>query len=467
LDFRHSKIIGGAKLKLALIVPTNHYYADIAPPINLAILAAYVREKHLELEVKIFDGTVDEDAYVKLRFFAPDVLGLTSTTPQIKEAYRVLSNIKKFYPKTFTVIGGIHASSLPEEAAGYVDCVVVGDGEIALSHIIDCLRLGIVVPKIVYGEEIDDLDSLPFPAFDLLDMNKYIYRPISPQLKTLPAMSINTSRGCRYRCPFCYNSKRNSNVRYHSASYLLKEIMLLKETYGIKALWFHDDEFLENKEKLEEFIVGYKKLGLHREIHWACQARATNLKTGIPQMLKEAGCSYVFIGIESTSANSLRFLKCGTVTTRDIEDAVKNCHEAGLKIYGSFIFGSPNETIKEMQETYSWIQRHRRKGVTNAGLSVLAPFPGSSIYTYALTHGIFTQENVDYDKISISSNNIEDHYLLNKAVSATEFNAFLKDKVVLVWAGTQIASKHVRGILTPTFLRTCLRHPKEIWRLLT
>ena len=447
-------------MKLALVSPKIDC-GDVAPPLNLAILATYARKKCEGLEVRIFDATVDEDAYAKLRLFNPNVLGVTATTPQIYEAYRLLGEMKTEFPHVFTIIGGIHATALPDEASNFADCVVVGDGEKALVSILNWLRLGIVVPKIIYGEEIEDLDSLPFPAFNLLDMDQYIHREVGyiPNLKE-PLARIITSRGCNYRCIFCWNSKRASKVRYHSAKYMLQEIVFLREKYGIRSIWFHDDEFLENTERLEQFLIGFKKLGLHKEIMWACQARVTNIKTGIPELLKSAGCVCVVLGIESVAPESLRFLKCGAVSVGDVENAVKCCYKAGLNITGSFIFGSVNETLDDMKRTWRWILKYKREGLTTVSFGVLAPYPGSALYNYALTY-LFTQDTVNYDNISPSWV-IKDHYILDKAVS--DFATFLKNNTFYMWADKQLNTHNFRGIFTPTFLRVLIRHPLIIWR---
>ncbi|MGD0643848.1 MAG: radical SAM protein [Candidatus Bathyarchaeia archaeon] len=452
-------------MKLALVSPMIDDKA-VTPPLNLAVLAAYVRSAQPDLEVRIFDATVDENAYAKLSDFVPDIVGATATTPQIKETYHLLKKMKTEFSSVFTVIGGVHASALPEEASKYADCVVVGDGEIALSNIINCVASGKPVAKIMFGSEIENLDSLPFPAFDLLDMNQYMYRKVcsAPNLDKFPLVTLVTSRGCRHKCPFCWNSKRRTKVRYHSATYLLKEILMLQEKYRIKSIWFNDDEFLENRIRFEAFISGFKQLGLHQAISWACCSRVTSIHSGIPKLLKAAGCVCVFFGIESAAPKSLAFLKCGTVSVGDVENAVKLCYDAKLPVFGTFIFGSLNESIVEMEQTWDWIVKHRKKGLTYANFGVLAPYPGSVLYNYALMHNIFTQDNVEYNKISVSSS-IEGNYILDKAISVADFAAFLKDKVDLVWVEVQVRERNFRGILTPTFLHTLLKHPLTMWRM--
>jgi anaerobic magnesium-protoporphyrin IX monomethyl ester cyclase len=456
-------------MRLALVSP-KILGGDVAPPLNLAMLASYVREKHPSLEIKIFDRTIDKD-YVKLKAFSPDVLGVTATTPQIKEAYCLLKMMKDEFPNVFTVIGGIHATALPAEASLHADCVVVGDGEIALSNIIDFLRLGIPVPKIIEGIEIDDLDSLPFPAFDLLEMEPYLFRKIwyIPGLNNLnqfPSIRFTSSRGCNHRCPFCFNSKRRTKVRYNSADYLIREILFLKKKYDVKSIWIYDDDFIENKVRFSEFISRFKALGLHREISWACQARVTSISRDIPRILKDAGCIGILLGIESVSPKTLAFLKCGQVSVADVENAVEFCHSAKLPVFGSFIFGSVNESISEMDETLQWTFSHRKKGLTSVNFNILTPYPGSALFDYALANNVFSESNIDYDKFLLYAK-IDDIYIVDKAVSFEEFKAFLKNKDALLWADNQIITHNLRGILTPTFLRILCKHPLSVWRMLT
>jgi anaerobic magnesium-protoporphyrin IX monomethyl ester cyclase len=356
-----------------------------------------------------------------------------------------------------------------DEASKYADCVVVGDGEISLVEILNFLRLEISIPKIVYGEEIEDLDSLPFPAFDLLDMNQYLFRKIavSPKLNVHPSIRFVSSRGCIHNCVFCRNSTRKTKVRYHSADYLIREIIFLKETYGVKYIYFNDDEFVENKKRLTEFTSKFVALGLNHEIVWACQVRATSIQRDTPRLLKDAGCICAFIGIESMAPKILFFLKSGSVKPNDVENALKCCHAAKLDVFGSFIYGSPNESIAEMNETWHWIMTHRHKGLTYFAFSILAPYPGSALYTYALNNHVFSQCTVDYDKINTVHNGLENIYVLDKTVSVEEFSAFLKDKYIWLWTEKQWRTHNLRGIFTPTFLRNCLKHPSIIWRIQT
>ena len=455
-------------MKLALVSPL--YKSDNkSPPLTLAILASFVREKHPDLEIAIFDANTDEDAYEKALEFHPNILGVTATTCQAYEAYKFLDEAKKEKPKIVTVLGGVHASALPNEASKHCDCVVIGEGEIALNKIIIDFKSNFLPPKIVEGTEIKDLDALPFPAYDLLDLNKYAYSNPTrasywfKQGPMYPQAMLMTSRGCAYRCPFCWNSKRKTTVRYLSAKKIIEEIKFHVENYGVKSLWFNDDDFLGNKKRLSEFIALFKAEGLDKKLTWACQARVNDISEEVVAQAKNAGCVLIFFGIESTSPNNLAYLKNNTVKLVDVEKAVEICHKAKVNICGSFIAGSPNETSEELQQNWNWILKHRRKGLTQVALGMLIPFPATTLYDDALKNNFVSQETIDYTRLS----NSENPYIVNGNISSEEYKAFFKNKTVLIWAGTQIATNNLRGMLTPTFFKCCLKYPKTIATILS
>src|SRR4030042_176686 len=162
-------------MKLALAVPDcPTKFGDIGPPLNLAILASYVRQQLPEWEVKIYDGTLkDVKVYDKIMAYQPDVVGVTATSPQVNSAYKLMDTLRKVKPQILTVIGGCHVSALPEEAATHADCTVVGEGEHALIEILKLKQCKLPIPKIIEGRPFENLDDLPLPAYDLLDMSTY------------------------------------------------------------------------------------------------------------------------------------------------------------------------------------------------------------------------------------------------------------------------------------------------------
>jgi len=230
------------KVKIALIVPeSTRKFNDACPPLNLGYIASYLRKMLPYVEVRIFDGMVKQDIYGGIKSFQPSIVGVTATTPQAPSAYRLLDKIKLLYPNMYCVIGGIHASVLPEEASLHADTVVIGEGESAMVQLVKDFIENKEPQKIVQGTPLNDLDDIPSPSFDLLDMKEYLkHGPPFPGLKH-PIMSMVTSRGCPFKCPFCWNSSRTSKVRYFSAQRIVDEILFFRKEYGVNSVFFNDN----------------------------------------------------------------------------------------------------------------------------------------------------------------------------------------------------------------------------------
>ena len=449
------------QMKIAFAIPNTRLTFDFGPHIGLMTLAACIRQKFPNIEIKIFDGAIEKNVKDKILGFAPTILGVTATSPQINDAYALLDAIKLTCPAILLVIGGFHVSALPEEASVHADVVVVGEGENVLVEIVQKVLDNVSVPKIVYGEPVAVLDNLPRLAYDLLDMDNYIHNvpnriacwKVSGHKKTAyPMARLMTSRGCNYRCPFCSNSRRKSKVRYFSANRIIDEIQFLIDTYDIHSLWFDDDDFLDNKKRLFEFIALFKAKGWDKRLTWACCARVNNITEDIVKLIKSAGCILVFLGIESMCERSLKYLKCGTVTKKSVDDALQICHRNGLYVCGSFIFGVPDETLAEMNESFYWMRKHRLYGLTLCYGGILIVFPGTELYDYSVQQGIVDPLNFDYNKTSTTANP-SDTYIVDKAISMSEFKKFLDYAEANMWLYNQVALKNRKALFTRTFRR--------------
>ena len=227
-------------MKIALVNPGVDKYND-TPPINLAILAAYIETKGHE--VIIIDKLAGDNFEKKLFDFQPDVVGITATTPVITDAFRCADFCRQC--GIYTVMGGVHSSILPEESLRHADAVVVGEGEVVFSELLETKARGIFQSK-----PIMDLDLIPPPAWRLLNMEFY-----TTVLERVPMNFMSfadrhtimgnllTSRGCPWNCNFCHNSYRTISPRYNSAERVIQEIELLIHDYHITGLFFVEDNF--------------------------------------------------------------------------------------------------------------------------------------------------------------------------------------------------------------------------------
>jgi anaerobic magnesium-protoporphyrin IX monomethyl ester cyclase len=386
-----------SNIKVALIVPkTELHLSSHGPPMNLAFIASYLRKYVPNVQVKIFDGSIGDDLDQCISTFQPHIIGVTATTPQALSAYRLGDEINGKWPDIFTVIGGIHASIRPLEASKHFHVVVVGEGEKTFSQIVEQFKNNQPPKGIVQGDPVDNLDDIPSPAFDLLKMKQYLRIGIDlPTLKP-PVMGLVTSRGCPYRCAFCYNSKRRTKIRYFSAKRIVEDILFLRKMYRVNQIYFFDDEFLINQSRMKELSSLFKEYGISNWLKWACNARATTVTVPLLKMAKEMGCTMVLFGLESGNERILQYLKAGSSTLSTNQKGLNIAEQAGLPSGGSFIFGTPTESLEEMKQSFNWIVDNPK--LTYIGISILSPYPGTAVWDLCVEKGLIS-EDINYQKL--------------------------------------------------------------------
>ncbi len=345
------------------------------PPMGLMVLAA-VGQKNGHM-VKIVNRLCGDNLEQAVDDFKPDVAGVTGTTQAINDAYECATFLRG--KGVFTVIGGIHATVLPEEALQFSDAVVTGEGEQTLFEVFDSHQKGIVK-----GEPVQDLDSLPFPAYDLIDMNHYMAQGsgiLGFGGSASKTIGILTSRGCPYHCTFCYNSFRDVPIRYRSAAKVVDEVRYLKQRFGVNTVCFNDDNFFMNRRRVLEIC----DLIREERVLWAANARVNGVQQDVLEATRDSGCVQVAFGLESASQRMLD-LYCKGATVEQAVEAVALCDRVGLMVSGSFIFGGPTETMVEMMMSRDFMIRNNVDG--GIGVCVMTPFPGTKIWDWCVERGL-------------------------------------------------------------------------------
>lgn len=452
-------------MKVALVVPeSNLKLNDACVPMNLACLATYV-QKHLpQVEISIIDGVVSRNVEQQIFMFQPDIVGLTFTTPQAPFAYKLADTLKRVRPNLFVVMGGVHASALPNEAKQHCNCVVVGEGELAFLKIILQRMVNAEIPEVIHGEYLKDLDEVPLPSYNLINVKEYLkHGPPFPGLKP-PIMSLVTSRGCPHRCPFCRNSGRREPVRYFSAQRVAAEIIYCHIHYGVTDFFFNDDEFLINKKRLKLLSEFFREYGISKWIRWGCQARVNTIDAETLTLAKSMGCVVVSPGFESGTQRILDVLKCKTTTLDANEKALRVAEKVGVTMGGSFIFGTPTETLEEMKTSFRWFESHR--DLKFIGINTLIPYPGTTVWSYARKYRLLP-EKVDYTRL-VPTSTPETTYIINRAVDAKVFNRFVVDIQRVAWVLTQLRlGRSFWGLAKfKTWWWMWLRHPKKTLKIL-
>jgi radical SAM superfamily enzyme YgiQ (UPF0313 family) len=361
-------------MKFILINPDYMVYGD--PPLGLAYLASYLRKKCDFIEVKIFDQMKDNEILARLGEEKPQLIGLTAVSQNYYRVKELAKTIKKLLPESILIIGGVHLTTCPQSFKNSpFDIAVRGEGEIPALKLVTVLHNdkkinikhlsripGLMLrdkKKIIdtgLAEQISNLNDLPFPARNLLNMKYYKLPRFSSGIE--PRGSISTSRGCPYSCKFCSSSAFwGRKIRFFSAKRVVDEISLLYEKYGYRFIMIYDDLFSINKNRLREIVDLLDKKKLLGRIFFAAYGRANYFDEETALLLKKMGVVSVAFGFETGSERMLNYLKGGTVKVGDNINAVKISKKNNLRASGFFMIGSPTETIEDIEETYKFIKK--------------------------------------------------------------------------------------------------------------
>ena len=383
------------------------FVLNITPPLGLAYLGAVLeRAGH---EVRIVDYT-SRYPYPPLpeiiKEFPPDLIGLTATTPSFESTCRLAGELRGLTPSTPLILGGAHVTCSPESAmeCGLFEVGVIGEGEDTIVELAEDLKDGQFtelsrIPGITYREGenfritpprpyIQDLDSLPFPAYHLLPPLSH-YHPTPASYRRLPVGILMTSRGCPFHCTFCDRSIFGNTTRFHSTGRVLAEVEWMIRELGAKEIRFFDDTFTLKRERAAEICAGLIERDLN--LPWTCLTAVKAVTPELLKTMKAAGCWQVLYGLESGDDRMLELLGKGNSVEAN-RDAVMWAHQAGLEIRGDFIVGTPGETMGSLEKTLKFTLE---SGLDYAHFNKFTPFPGTELYrrlvgdgySFDFTHG--------------------------------------------------------------------------------
>jgi radical SAM superfamily enzyme YgiQ (UPF0313 family) len=382
------------------------FILNITPPLGLAYLGAVLeRAGH---EVRIVDYTA-RYPYPSLpniiKEFPPDLIGLTATTPSFESTCRMAGELRELSPSTPLILGGAHVTCSAESAmeSGLFEAGVIGEGEETIVELAGHLKDGHFtgldeVKGITYreGEQsrqtaprpyIQDLDSLPFPAYHLLPPLSH-YHPTPASYRRLPVGILMTSRGCPFHCTFCDRSIFGNTTRFHSTERVLAEVEWMVGELGAKEIRFFDDTFTLKRDRAADICAGLRERGLN--LPWTCLTAVKAVTPELLKTMKAAGCWQVLYGLESGDDRMLELLGKGNSVEAN-RNAVKWAKDAGLEIRGDFIVGTPGETMESLEKTLKFTLE---SGLDYAHFNKFTPFPGTELYRRLVADGYsfdFTQ----------------------------------------------------------------------------
>ncbi len=398
-------------MRVLLINPRFHLPIDTrtTPHLGLAYLAA-VSEKRGD-EVCVFDMDVEDMPLTqKVSEFKPHIVGISSNTPQIRQAWLVARTIKSIADIP-VVIGGPHPSALPDESAARpeIDVVARGEGEatwVELSDVVDRARagghltgaalldpanrllddvLGITFKRpdgqLVSTRQrpaIEDLDALPWPAYHLFKMERYTsLQPAIDAVDGSRSFSMMTSRGCPYRCTFCSQSIMPEKWRARSPQSVVAEFRHLIKDLGAQEIGILDDSANISRKRLSEIAELLIKEGLNT-VPWNMinGMRANLADKEMLRLMKQAGCVRSAFGVETGDAGMLAAIHKNE-SLDHIRTAFKNAKEVGMETVGFFIIGLPGDTEETIERT---IRFAIELDPLVANFSMMTPYPGTLAY---------------------------------------------------------------------------------------
>lgn len=339
--------------------------------------------------------------------YRPAFAGIYSTAFGWKKAVSTIKEIKETLKNVYIAVGGPYPIALQEKClmdSVSIDAVVTGEGETTVVEMLKRLSHGqrlTGIDGVIFREDgkiiknppgplITDLDSLPFPARELLnDTNKYIPPPATYRRK--PVAVVLTSRGCNRRCIYCFqiDKERKSGIRYRSIENVIGEIELCLRQ-GYREIKFIDDTLAADYDRAMR--LAQEISGRRLDFTWFASACVNQVDRRLLDAFKAAGCWAILLGAESGVQKNLNTIKKG-ITLEQTRNAVKAAREAGLKVFTPFIFGIPGETFEDGLKT---IEFACELNPDIANFHCLTPFPGTELYENIGKYGAMSNNLSDY-----------------------------------------------------------------------
>lgn len=403
------------------LVTTNVYF-----PMGLLYLGAVLKDNNIG--VKIFDASnhcnkepyedVENRVLECVQKYKPAVIGIGCTFSGAFRSLKLFANkIKEKFPKTLIAIGGMHPTIFSAEILKKYDCVdfvVIGEGELTflelVKSIINNTRLPGHIDGIAFRENgniklipktrfIDDLDSLPFIDYDMVDIGEYeidTSRWYSPKkIKIGQPFSVISSRSCPNRCTFCsMRLVHGLKIRLRSPDNVLYEMEKLYREYGIRYFHFMDDNMTFDKQRILEICKGIHKRKMDIQFDTPNGIAINKLDTEIIDAMVGAGLVYTNFGIESGSEFIRNKIMKKGLSNKKIYEITEICERyKHLLIKGFFIIGMPEETKETLEETYEMI---KNLPLDKINVSFVSPYPGTELFVYCMKHKLLPYRIEDY-----------------------------------------------------------------------
>ncbi|MDD5556364.1 MAG: radical SAM protein [bacterium] len=393
-------------MNIALVFPRLHSPSG-DPPLGLGYLASNLPPA-LRDRVTLVDGTFmrsAEEFHAAIGAARPGVAGIFFDTMSFERGIAAARRARGL--GAFVVAGGPHATVLPETLLDDVDVVALGEAERTFVEIVErapsrdlggirgiCYREGGRIVTTEPREPIADLDSIRFPERRLFDMESYMasWHYLDILGTDIRGTTVVASRGCPFRCTYCQptlNRIFGKRLRLRSPANIVEEITSLKEEYGVRGIFFHDDTLTAHKGWLGELCD--RLIAARLDILWACNARADLTDDAMLRRMYRAGVRYLHVGAESGSQRILDEVYRKRIRLENIRRTVAAAQRAGIRAGCFFMLGAPTETREELRET---IRFAAALDIDEATFNITTPLPGT--YLHDMVRGLNYRISTNY-----------------------------------------------------------------------
>ena len=394
--------------RILFVFPETRYPSG-QPPLGVASLAAQARLSGSESF--LCDMSFSKDPFGDLTRMLdevrPDMVAISVVTPQLSAAAEAASIVRAKSPDSLLLVGGPHATVMPEDtlARTAADMVYSGEGDLAFRRILETGSWE-DLPGACWIEDgefhrnpgmllADDLDDLPLPDRTIFDMEDYFAHwysmdRVDPRLR---GTSLMATRGCPFRCTFCQPTLSEifgKKIRKRSPGSIVDEIEWLIAEYGIDAFMFEDSTFILDHEWVREIceLMISRKLNLK----WCCNVRADLLTDELLSHMCAAGLSKINMGVESASQRVLDEIYDKGITVEGVQRALRMARKHGVYVQGYFMMGAPGETLEEIRKTIAFAAR---EPFDDALFDITTPFPHTRLWD--LTKDLINRDFSEFD----------------------------------------------------------------------
>jgi radical SAM superfamily enzyme YgiQ (UPF0313 family) len=375
---------------------------NLMPPLGIMSIAAYLEAKGIAAEIIDCYATPfgAEELVTEIIRRAPDLVGFSCTTSSFLEGYGIANRLRERAPEIVTVFGGAHACTVGAPLLDdfpAIDYLVLGEGEVTMFELAAAGgRGGAHIPGLAYRQEgkaalsppreqIANLDDLPFPAYHLLPEFPRRYNLPLFSYPKAPNTSIISSRGCPYQCSYCDRSVFSRGFRFNSPDYIIDHVAMLHRDYGIRHVFFYDDLFTFDRQRVARFCALKAQRGL--DVTYNCIARLEHVDDELLTLLKGSGCWQVNFGIESGDPELLKKHR-KFYGLDEVRQKLLLVRQAGLRVKGLFMVGLPGETEASIRRTIDYALA---LPLDEINVTKFTPFPGAPVYKTIREQGEFDE----------------------------------------------------------------------------